>query len=888
MLDFGILWMNARNLLYIKKFNPKKAIRLADNKFKTKQFLSARGIPVPQTFALIKNRQELFDFNRKSLPEKEFVIKPNKGSKGEGIMVVEMEDTLEETLKKFWRNSEEEGEVDHRQSNEKITDNFGEITNNRRSMSQKIGDKITEDGGIKITEDKRRSQKIGGEGRQNRSFLNVLDFDLAKFGSFFQKFNLVSWEKSDLKFKIGGQVLDYDEFVKPLVDILDWKYSLAERGDSILIEEKLEPGENFEKFCKYWLADIRVIVFNLIPVAAMVRVPTAQSGWKANLAQWWVGLGVEVWSWKIKSMYYNRKIFTDKFPGWFEQFYKKKLPFWDDILLYSSKIQYFVNIGYLALDWVITDEGPKLLEINARAGLEVQNASVVYLKKRLEKISDIKVTEPEKGVEIAKSLFTTEKVPVSLTKVVYLSQKANLILEWPEEDEKIKVEVDVDLNKEKNYISKQLYEKIQNRDQGDIILDLYESEVRFKNLDFKVDENLRGKKIVLWNLVLQDFYVKPVKKEYINISFINPEKIKEDELEKLQILDRNIQRLSSRLNLNALLTPVNYLDELDSFITWWWNYNPKFKYRRPQDEFLQKTKLELQKLLEDYFGNLPLKSTFALLFKEKIEELLIRVDLIQAYKRQKFDDILHYNQLLWWELDEGLYNLAKEKIFMEEDVDPEILWKPLTLSQAKKLIKQYLADKGIHWVKIITDASIASRISVARTSKKVVIKLSPKAVFREKEIYATLAHEIDIHLQRWLNGKSTWWEILKNGTWWYLKDEEGLAVWNSFKYLPEGYEKKGMYLKYYLLKQAQTNHFARLAEIYRGITGADLMKSFKWAFRLKKGVQNTWFIDKGAIWLKDKIYLEWYRKISNWIQQGGDVSRLMVGKIKIEDLEKIY
>lgn len=58
---------------------------------------------------------------------------------------------------------------------------------------------------------------------------------------------------------------------------------------------------------------------------------------------------------------------------------------------------------------MITNEGPKLLEINARAGLEVQKVSDTRLKKVLDKIADLKVIDPEKGVEIAKSLFTPEK-----------------------------------------------------------------------------------------------------------------------------------------------------------------------------------------------------------------------------------------------------------------------------------------------------------------------------------------------------------------------------------------------------------------------------------------------------------------------------------------------
>ncbi|USN54431.1 MAG: hypothetical protein H6765_07870 [Candidatus Peribacteria bacterium] len=48
------------------------------------------------------------------------------------------------------------------------------------------------------------------------------------------------------------------------------------------------------------------------------------------------------------------------------------------------------------MDWVITDDGPKLLEINARAGLKIQNVLGIPLRQRLEKISDIKVSSPEK------------------------------------------------------------------------------------------------------------------------------------------------------------------------------------------------------------------------------------------------------------------------------------------------------------------------------------------------------------------------------------------------------------------------------------------------------------------------------------------------------------
>lgn len=82
MFSFGILGNNARNLHYIKKWNPRKAIRLADNKLQTKQFLGERGIPFAQTYAVIKSRAQLADFDFSQIPHQHFVLKPNHGSKG--------------------------------------------------------------------------------------------------------------------------------------------------------------------------------------------------------------------------------------------------------------------------------------------------------------------------------------------------------------------------------------------------------------------------------------------------------------------------------------------------------------------------------------------------------------------------------------------------------------------------------------------------------------------------------------------------------------------------------------------------------------------------------------------------------------------------------------
>jgi phosphoribosylamine-glycine ligase len=115
----------------------------------------------------------------------------------------------------------------------------------------------------------------------------------------------------------------------------------------------------------------------------------------------------------------------------------------------------------LALDRVITEDGPKLLEINARAGLEVQNISDTRLQKILNKIEDLQIQDPQKGVEIGKTLLAREySNSPEMHKILYLSQDGILKIKDATQTEEIPVVVSIDLNKKKNYISPELYTRV--------------------------------------------------------------------------------------------------------------------------------------------------------------------------------------------------------------------------------------------------------------------------------------------------------------------------------------------------------------------------------------------------------------------------------------------
>jgi len=816
MLNYWVLGINARNLSYIKKFNWKKEIRLANDKLATKKFLSERWIPFAKTYEVIKDRKQLFDVDFSKLPSQDFVIKPNRWSKGKWIYVV-----------KYLWNINNIKEDQPKNSFEKVKFKF-----------HKIVDK----------------------------FQNMPNFPY--------------------KYKIWENVISDNELRRYILDDLDWKNSMTNGNDKVIVEEKLVPGDTFKEFCKFWLADMRIIVFNLVPVWAMVRIPTEKSGGKANLAAGGIWAWIDIWTWIIKSVYVNHKSYTNKFPAEYKHLKWIKIPYWDDILLWSSKIQYFVNLWYLALDWVITDDGPKLLEINARAGLELQNITWVKLAKVLDKISDLKIKYPEKWVEIAKTLFSQEDKEILPQKILYLSQMWKLKAKVDEIKYYNEILVKVDINKSENYVSNDIYQWLKLCNTDDITLLLWENDITIKWIKFLLDKNLSENEIILWNNITSNYLIKPINKANEFRDIISTKDIEIQEKNRLHAIDDEISRISKKLILSSILKPVNYIEEWDKFLQNNGKYNPKFKYNRPDDETLQSVVKNLI-LLQDELNQKKYNANFTKLFLNKIEELLYRANLINAYKKKDYKNILLYNEKLYWKIDNKILQISKDKIFENGNSKMFDLWKILTINEVKEKIENYLTKKWIEGVDIVVSMAHLTRISVL-FGKKPRIKISGYIPFQEKELDSILAHEIDTHLARYINWSHTMRKIFKEWTWFYLTDEEWLAIFNEKKNLPSGYEKYSNYKMYFLISEAQKYSFEKLVNLALFFyPNKNLETIFKTILKIKKWIEDTSIISEWAVYFKEKVYLDWYMKINDWVEKWNSIEWMYNGKIKLEDLDFI-
>lgn len=163
-------------------------------------------------------------------------------------------------------------------------------------------------------------------------------------------------------------------------------YALGGVTDQAIVQYRVKTDPFFDAITYQGVPDIRLIVYQGVPVMSMLRLPTKKSDGKANLHTGGLGVGIEIGTGRTThAVQHNHP--TTKHPDTGALLTGLTIPHWDALLQMGARFEGTMGLGYIGVDIVIDRQyGPMLLEANARPGISIQIANQSGLKNRLRQV----------------------------------------------------------------------------------------------------------------------------------------------------------------------------------------------------------------------------------------------------------------------------------------------------------------------------------------------------------------------------------------------------------------------------------------------------------------------------------------------------------------------
>jgi alpha-L-glutamate ligase-like protein len=298
----GILGMNRRNAACILDHNPRQRYPIVDDKLRMRSLCESIGVPTPAVFTAVASHSRLRHLPDLLDSRDDFVLKPNRGSAGRGVLVIVRRDE-----KDFVRHN--------------------------------------------------------------------------------------------------GETLRLDQIRQHVSDILSGMYSLGGRPDQAIVQQRVLLHPAFEPVSYKGIPDVRVILYRNEPAMAMLRLPTRESNGRANLHQGGLGVGVDLNTGRTNHAV-QRNRFVDRHPDTGQLLVGRQVPYWKQVLDMSRQVALAVGLGYIGVDIVIdANEGPLLLEANARPGLAIQIANAKGLMPRLAEIDALHDKQRDEGQQQSQEIL---------------------------------------------------------------------------------------------------------------------------------------------------------------------------------------------------------------------------------------------------------------------------------------------------------------------------------------------------------------------------------------------------------------------------------------------------------------------------------------------------
>ena len=337
-------------------------------------------------------------------------------------------------------------------------------------------------------------------------------------------------------------------------------------------------------------------------------------------------------------------------------------------------------------------------------------------------------------------------------------------------------------------------------------------------------------------------------------------------------IDKQLARVSTQFSYLQHLRPVNAKSAWKQFEKARFERPPEFHYRPlPVDPDLLK-----RELFNIRMGNVE-DPTLQQLFREKRNELELKLTMLRDRDTPRF---LPESLQLFGGVEDGLLQRAKELLAIKQPAGNTVRKESkkvdaLAFAKRAEVEFAFYRKQFPGFVATTEISAEASGLLVARGRLIIDSDLS----LAPSRVDALIAHEIGTHLLTYYNGWAQPFQQLYTGLAGYEELQEGLAVLSE--HLVGG-------LSYTRLQELA----ARVVAVWQLVDGATFTETFRtlcrdFGLRNRRAYNITMRVYRGGGLTKDAIYLRGLEQILKYVQKGGDVDLLFVGKVAAEHIPLI-
>ncbi len=332
-------------------------------------------------------------------------------------------------------------------------------------------------------------------------------------------------------------------------------------------------------------------------------------------------------------------------------------------------------------------------------------------------------------------------------------------------------------------------------------------------------------------------------------------------------VDRQLAAVSNQFDYLLQLTPVNTNGAWKQFQQNQFQQTPEFHYRPlPVDPALLKR--ELYKIPIERVEDPAVQR----LFQEKQEELELKLTMLRDRDTPRF---LHESLTLFGGVKDDVLSLAKSLLrdlssTAETDKSPKI-----DAEAFAQLAREEFAFYREVSPEFKARAQVTDEVSGLIVSRGKLLINSDMSLAPSR-VGALLAHEVGTHLLTYYNGRTQPFQQLYSGLAGYEELQEGLAVLSE--YLVGG------------LSRGRVRQLAARVVAVRHLTdGASFVDTFQtlsrdYGFAERTAYNIAMRVYRGGGLTKDAVYLRGLVAILRYIQKGGDLNPLLVGKMAVEHI----